>query len=37
MNKKHNGLDLDTYRQSATSYQRHGRTTAVDDHSDLQS
>ena len=36
MNKKHNGLDLDTYRQSATSYQRHGRTTAVDDHSDLQ-
>lgn len=36
MNKKHNGLNLGTYRQSATSYQRHGRTTAVDDHSDLQ-
>ncbi|WP_025672658.1 oxygenase MpaB family protein [Psychrobacter sp. TB47] len=36
MDKKYNGLNSDTHRQSASSYQRHGRTTAIDDHSDLQ-
>lgn len=36
MDKKHNGLNSDTYHQSMASYQRHGRTTAIDDHSDLQ-
>ena len=36
MDKKYNGLNADTHPQSATSYQRHGRTTAIDDHSDLQ-